>query len=71
MLGNTKLLFDKYKKYRNVYIQCFSLETNKKHKYYMAMLDAFDPVYCKHLYQAKMMIDNAYRKNMIKEKNDE
>jgi hypothetical protein len=33
----------------------------------MAMLDAFDPVYCKHLYQAKRMIDNAYRKNMIKE----
>jgi len=65
MIGNTKLLFDKYKKYKNVYIQCFSLEANEKHKYYMAMLDAFNPVYCKHLYQAKMMIDDAYRKNMI------
>jgi hypothetical protein len=30
MIGNTKLLFDRYVKYKDVWIQCFSLEVNEK-----------------------------------------
>jgi|TARA_B100001939_G_scaffold265016_1_gene232268 hypothetical protein len=65
MIGNTKLLFDRYVKYKDVWIQCFSLEVNEKHKYYMAMLDMFNPVYFKHLYQAKMLIDHYEKQGLL------
>ena len=66
-----KLLFDKYVEYKNVTIQCFSLEANEKHKYYMAMLDMFNPVYCMHLYQAKMMIDYYEKRGLLIEVEDD
>ena len=54
---NGKLFLNSHIKYNGVWIKCLSLQANEKQKYYSPMLDAFNPVYFMHKYQAERLID--------------